>query len=85
MDLILGLCVGAMEGGVPENLSKQLAVAVRSIQWSYAIFWSLSARQQGYASPFFLPHFLYSEPLITFAFFVFVFLHGFVYILWNLT
>lgn len=33
--------------GVPENLSKQLAVAVRSIQWSYAIFWSLSTRQQG--------------------------------------
>ncbi|KHG17443.1 Transcription factor GLABRA 3 -like protein [Gossypium arboreum] len=33
--------------GVPENLTKQLAVAVRSIQWSYAIFWSLSATQQG--------------------------------------
>ncbi|TYH99956.1 hypothetical protein ES332_A11G100800v1 [Gossypium tomentosum] len=33
--------------GVPENLRKQLAVAVRSIQWSYAIFWSLSATQQG--------------------------------------
>ncbi|XP_039008162.1 transcription factor EGL1-like [Hibiscus syriacus] len=32
-------------GGVPENLRKQLAVAVRSIQWSYAIFWSLSATQ----------------------------------------
>ncbi|KAK8711281.1 hypothetical protein V6N13_146566 [Hibiscus sabdariffa] len=34
-------------GGVPENLSKRLAVAVRSVQWSYAIFWSLSATQQG--------------------------------------
>ncbi|KAL4621939.1 hypothetical protein ACB092_06G263200 [Castanea dentata] len=33
--------------GVPENLRKQLAVAVRSIQWSYAIFWSLSTTQQG--------------------------------------
>ncbi|KAH9732664.1 transcription factor GLABRA 3 [Citrus sinensis] len=33
--------------GVPEILRKQLAVAVRSIQWSYAIFWSLSAAQQG--------------------------------------
>ncbi|TYH43034.1 hypothetical protein ES332_D11G100200v1 [Gossypium tomentosum] len=33
--------------GVPENLRKQLAVAVRSKQWSYAIFWSLSATQQG--------------------------------------
>ncbi|MBA0685904.1 hypothetical protein Goari_013543 [Gossypium aridum] len=33
--------------GVPENLRKQLAVAVRSIQWSYAISWSLSATQQG--------------------------------------
>ncbi|KAK6918383.1 Transcription factor MYC/MYB N-terminal [Dillenia turbinata] len=28
-----------------ECLRKQLAVAVRSIQWSYAIFWSLSPRQ----------------------------------------
>ncbi|KAK8688172.1 hypothetical protein V6N13_086949 [Hibiscus sabdariffa] len=34
-------------GGVPENLSKRLAVAVRSVQWSYAIFWSLSTTQQG--------------------------------------
>ncbi|XP_062156746.1 transcription factor EGL1 isoform X2 [Alnus glutinosa] len=33
--------------GVPENLRKQLAVAVRSVQWSYAIFWSLSTTQQG--------------------------------------
>nr|APP94122.1 bHLH1 [Litchi chinensis] len=33
--------------GVPENLTKQLAVAVRSIQWSYAIFWSSSTTQQG--------------------------------------
>ncbi|KAL9435110.1 hypothetical protein AB3S75_021384 [Citrus x aurantiifolia] len=33
--------------GVPEILRKQLAVAVRSIQWSYAIFWSSSAAQQG--------------------------------------
>ncbi|KAJ8748865.1 hypothetical protein K2173_013296 [Erythroxylum novogranatense] len=32
---------------VPDNLSKRLAVAVRSIQWSYAIFWSLSTTQQG--------------------------------------
>lgn len=38
--------------GLPGNLSKQLAVAVRSIQWSYAIFWSLSAKQQGYVTPF---------------------------------
>ncbi|XP_059642953.1 transcription factor EGL1-like isoform X2 [Cornus florida] len=33
--------------GVPENLRKQLAIAVRSIQWSYAIFWSISSRQPG--------------------------------------
>ncbi|KAA8520631.1 hypothetical protein F0562_014887 [Nyssa sinensis] len=33
--------------GVPENLRKQLAVAVRSVQWSYAIFWSLSTTQEG--------------------------------------
>ncbi|GLT67853.1 hypothetical protein SLA2020_401310 [Shorea laevis] len=32
---------------VPENLKKQLALAVRNIQWSYAIFWSISARQPG--------------------------------------
>ncbi|GMI66843.1 GLABRA 3, GLABROUS 3 [Hibiscus trionum] len=39
--------VKSQVGVVPENLRKQLAVAVRSIQWSYAIFWSLSATQQG--------------------------------------
>nr|QEA69212.1 MYC36 [Hevea brasiliensis] len=32
---------------VPENLNKRLALAVRNIQWSYAIFWSISARQPG--------------------------------------
>ncbi|KAJ6872824.1 hypothetical protein NC651_031835 [Populus alba x Populus x berolinensis] len=32
---------------VPDNLRKQLAVAVRSVQWSYAVFWSQSTRQQG--------------------------------------
>ncbi|OAY62294.1 transcription factor GLABRA 3 isoform X2 [Manihot esculenta] len=32
---------------VAENLRKQLAVAVRSIRWSYAIFWSLSTTQLG--------------------------------------
>ncbi|KAK6251311.1 hypothetical protein QUC31_008928 [Theobroma cacao] len=32
---------------LPENLKKQLALAVRNIQWSYAIFWSISARQPG--------------------------------------
>ncbi|KAK4260594.1 hypothetical protein QN277_003688 [Acacia crassicarpa] len=30
---------------VPENMKKQLALAVRSIQWSYAIFWSASSSQ----------------------------------------
>uniref|UniRef100_A0A5B7AIY1 Putative myc-like anthocyanin regulatory protein n=1 Tax=Davidia involucrata TaxID=16924 RepID=A0A5B7AIY1_DAVIN len=35
------------EEGVAENLRKQLAVAVRSIQWSYAIYWSISSRQPG--------------------------------------
>ncbi|GFZ16464.1 basic helix-loop-helix (bHLH) DNA-binding superfamily protein [Actinidia rufa] len=34
-------------GGVRDNLRKQLAVAVRSIQWSYAIFWSISSTQPG--------------------------------------
>ncbi|PKI39988.1 hypothetical protein CRG98_039651 [Punica granatum] len=38
--------IGTHEG-VPENMRKQLAVAVRSIQWSYAIFWSLSTTRQG--------------------------------------
>nr|QTO65819.1 GLABRA3-like protein [Aristolochia clematitis] len=33
---------------VPEDLlRRRLAAAVRSVQWSYAIFWSISARQQG--------------------------------------
>ncbi|KAK4435359.1 Transcription factor GLABRA 3 [Sesamum alatum] len=32
---------------VPQNLRKRLALAVRSIQWSYAIFWSISSRQPG--------------------------------------
>lgn len=33
--------------GAPDHLRRQLAVAVRSVQWSYAIFWSLSTKQQG--------------------------------------
>lgn len=33
--------------GVPENLRKQLALAVKTIQWSYAIFWSNSSTQTG--------------------------------------
>ncbi|XP_040990256.1 transcription factor EGL1 isoform X2 [Juglans microcarpa x Juglans regia] len=36
-----------MEGRMLENLKKQLALAVRNIQWSYGIFWSISARQPG--------------------------------------
>nr|AIS92514.1 putative GLABRA 3 transcription factor [Epimedium sagittatum] len=36
------------EGRVRENfLRKQLSVAVRSIQWSYAIFWTISTKQPG--------------------------------------
>ncbi|KAJ1429597.1 hypothetical protein SESBI_08383 [Sesbania bispinosa] len=38
-----------MASGSPKhdkNLSTQLAVAVRSIQWSYGIFWALSTTQQ---------------------------------------
>lgn len=30
-----------------KHLRKQLAATVRNIQWSYAIFWSISTRQQG--------------------------------------
>nr|ANS71432.1 bHLH transcription factor [Salvia miltiorrhiza] len=37
----------ANQKGVPDNLRKQLALAVRSTQWSYAIFWSFSAKQSG--------------------------------------
>lgn len=33
--------------GVPENLRRQLAVAVRSVQWSYGIFWAMSTKQEG--------------------------------------
>ncbi|XP_042010681.1 transcription factor EGL1-like isoform X2 [Salvia splendens] len=32
---------------VPDDLRQQLALAVKSIQWSYAIFWSFSAQQSG--------------------------------------
>ncbi|CAN8245502.1 unnamed protein product [Cochlearia groenlandica] len=32
---------------LPENLKKQLSVSVRNIQWSYGIFWSVSASQPG--------------------------------------
>ncbi|XP_052307441.1 transcription factor EGL1 isoform X2 [Populus trichocarpa] len=32
---------------LPDNLKKQLALAVRSIQWSYAIFWSNPTGQPG--------------------------------------
>ncbi|KAJ8768590.1 hypothetical protein K2173_022710 [Erythroxylum novogranatense] len=32
---------------LPQNLKRQLALAVRSIQWSYAIFWSISSGQPG--------------------------------------
>nr|QPB72533.1 basic helix-loop-helix transcription factor [Clarkia gracilis subsp. sonomensis]QPB72534.1 basic helix-loop-helix transcription factor [Clarkia gracilis subsp. sonomensis] len=35
------------QGSVPENLKEQLSLAVRNIQWSYAIFWSISATQPG--------------------------------------
>ncbi|XP_057763228.1 transcription factor EGL1-like isoform X1 [Arachis stenosperma] len=35
---------------VPEKVKKQLALAVRSIQWSYAIFWSSSPTQPGVLS-----------------------------------
>ncbi|XP_055821548.1 transcription factor EGL1 isoform X2 [Solanum dulcamara] len=35
------------QDGVPDNLRKQLALAVRGIQWSYAIFWSNSVTQPG--------------------------------------
>ncbi|KAL1569080.1 endoglucanase 3, variant 2 [Salvia divinorum] len=37
----------ADQKGVPDNLGKQLALAVRSTQWSYAIFWSFSAKKSG--------------------------------------
>jgi hypothetical protein len=47
-----------MEERVPENLKKKLALAVRSIQWSYAIFWSISARQPGYSAFLFFFFFL---------------------------
>ncbi|KAI4303530.1 hypothetical protein MLD38_039144 [Melastoma candidum] len=35
------------EGGVAADLKRRLALAVRSIQWSYGIFWSISTRQPG--------------------------------------
>ncbi|GER47745.1 basic helix-loop-helix (bHLH) DNA-bindingsuperfamily protein [Striga asiatica] len=35
------------QNGAQENLRKQLAVAVKGLQWSYAIFWSISDKQPG--------------------------------------
>lgn len=35
---------------VPQNMKEQLALAVRSIQWSYVIFWSESVNQPGVLS-----------------------------------
>lgn len=35
---------------VPDNMKKQLALAVRSIHWSYAIFWTDSTTQPGMLS-----------------------------------
>lgn len=35
------------QDGVPDNFRKQLALAVRGIQWSYAIFWSTPVTQPG--------------------------------------
>lgn len=35
------------QDGVPDNLKKQLSLAVRGIQWSYAIFWSTPVTQPG--------------------------------------
>ncbi|KAF3583055.1 hypothetical protein DY000_02033804, partial [Brassica cretica] len=41
------MVTGQNRTSVPENLKKQLAISIRSIQWSYAIFWSVSASQPG--------------------------------------
>ncbi|ESQ46820.1 hypothetical protein EUTSA_v10027709mg [Eutrema salsugineum] len=41
------MVTGQNRTSAPENLKKQLAVSVRRIQWSYAIFWSVSASQSG--------------------------------------
>ncbi|XP_060207056.1 transcription factor EGL1 [Lycium barbarum] len=35
------------QDGIPDNLRKQLAIAVKGIQWSYAIFWSTPVTQPG--------------------------------------
>jgi len=41
------MATGQNRTTVPENLKKHLAVSVRNIQWSYGIFWSVSASQSG--------------------------------------
>nr|QTO65828.1 GLABRA3-like protein [Asarum europaeum] len=35
------------EGVLEDHIRRKLSAAVRSVQWSYAIFWSISTRQQG--------------------------------------
>lgn len=41
------MATGRLQNQPAESLRKQLALAVKSIQWSYAIFWSISCRQPG--------------------------------------
>lgn len=39
--------VNQVQKEMPQNLRTKLALAVRSIQWSYGIFWSISSTQPG--------------------------------------
>ncbi|XP_073019756.1 transcription factor GLABRA 3 [Primulina eburnea] len=41
------MATGKNSKQVPGNLKKQLALAIRNIQWNYAIFWSFSAEKPG--------------------------------------
>lgn len=41
------------EEGFAENLREKLALAIRSIEWSYAIFWTISSAQPGYENIYF--------------------------------
>lgn len=48
---ILEMSAGVQnQGTIREHLKEQLALAVRNIQWSYAIFWSTSAAPPGYTN-----------------------------------
>ena len=63
------MATGRLQNQPAESLRKQLALAVKRIQWSYAIFWSISCRQPGYSIVF---RFCFADVLCFIQLFVFL-------------